>query len=122
VNGAVLSDPSGAIVQGGICPLPGPDVGAYINNFQAVDLSCSSSGSLGGDNARVSVSGTIQGNDVILCGIWEGPSCSVTSPPATRKGQSIRERTQSTHVPARSGDLVHKEGRGVAAKPGNEHQ
>ena len=101
VNGAILSDPPGAIVEGGICPLPGPDVGAYINNFQAVDLTCSSSGSLGGNNARVSVSGTIQGNDVILCGIWEGPSCSVTSPPADTQ-RPIHQRTNSLDTRSRA--------------------
>jgi hypothetical protein len=67
------------------CPLSAPIepdnrvVGKYINNFTAVDFSCTSSLNWS-PNAQyqVTTTGTFQAHDPILCGIW---TCDVTRPP-----------------------------------------
>jgi hypothetical protein len=66
-------------VEGGICPLSGPwSYGKYINNFHAVDFTCSDSNTVNGFTTKTSASGTIQAVDPIHCGIWGGSGCPVT--------------------------------------------
>ncbi len=81
-------------VAGGACALIGSyTTGKYVNNFQAVDFTCTDSS----NGTQISTSGSIQAQDPIPCGIWGGASCPVTaSLPAAALWRSGRRTSETT--------------------------
>jgi hypothetical protein len=95
-----VSTPHCGII-GGVCPLTNwrnGSTGTYVNNFQAVDFTCTDSEVAVAGTIQASISGSIQAQDPISCGIWgwADSGCNdLTDPPPSTNSVTIPDHVRS---------------------------